>query len=173
MLWRYAVGKCDGVARVMPPLLLTCGRENGRVALGEHALCMPMAIGREPLPGPPSPYVTSECPDRVLLSAVSIREIWDMLLHAGNTGTCEIRAALFKQGGVSSDLPREHMVLRPTLCSSGHVPLAAARPGSGGHRRLRRQTCSPTTLDTTCGAHVAHVAVATVTGAVNSEGAYC
>src|SRR5712691_2662291 len=83
--------------------------KTARVALREHALCMPTAVGQEPLPALPSPCVTSECPDRMPLSTVLIREIWDMLLHAGKTGSCGTRAALLKRGGVSSDLPREHI----------------------------------------------------------------
>jgi hypothetical protein len=32
-----------------------------------------------------------------------------MLSHAGNTGNCGHPAALLKRGGVSFDLPREHI----------------------------------------------------------------
>src|SRR5262249_24312262 len=73
------------------------------------AVCMPPAVGRVPLPVPPSSCATSECPDRVPLSTVLLGEIWDMLLHAGKTESCGTRAIWLQRDGVPSDLARERI----------------------------------------------------------------
>src|SRR5205823_5391729 len=98
----------DGVARVVP--LLTCEPRKQPVSPwgSTYSVC-PQLLGGGRGPSRPLRMSPSECPDRPLLSTVLIREIWDILLHAGNPGSCGTRAALRKRGGVSSDLPREHI----------------------------------------------------------------